>query len=137
MMETIQIRKAERKDIPHIRRTLSQEKKMGNSAPPFYFLWVVREGIALIAEEDQKVAGFLIAEKNDKIAYAQLVYLFVHPAYRGKGIGGELMRKFLQASRKKGLKYIDLHAPAQAAGFYQKFKFQPEGKFVTLYRKWK
>lgn len=134
MMETIQIRKAGRKDIFRIRATLSQAKNMGNTAPPFYFRWVIRQGIVLVAERKGKIAGFLIAERNDKIAYAQLIYLFVHPMYRGKGIGSELMREFLKACRKKGVKYIDVHAQAQTAGFYRRFGFRKEGKFVAMYR---
>ncbi len=130
------IRKAERKDISHIRKAISEERNMGNTAPPFYFRWVIKEGIALVAERGRKTAGFLIAERNDKISYAQLIYLYVHPQYRGKGLGSELMREFLKACRKKSVKYIDVHAPKSAAGFYTQFRFKEEGKFVALYREW-
>lgn len=137
MRATITIRKAQQKDIPRIRSILSREKSTGNTAPPFYFRWVIQEGIALVAEINLKTVGFLIAEKNNKIAYAQLIYLLVYPAWRNKKVGSSLLKHFIKICRKKGVKYIDLHASAQAAGFYRKFKFQTEGKFVALYRKWR
>jgi len=130
-------------DIPHIIDALAQAKVMGNLAPAFYFRWVIEEGIALVAEEQQqkaeserskKIAGFLIAEKNDKIAYAQLIYLFVHPLSRKKGTGSALMEHFLETCRKQGVKYIDLHAQQDAARFYRKLGFLPEGEFVTMYK---
>lgn len=130
------IRKAERKDISHIRKAISEEKNMGNTAPSLYFRWVIQEGIALVAETEQRTVGFLIAERNDKIAYAQLIYLFVHPEYRGKGIGSALMEEFLRLCRKKKVKYIDVHASNTTAGFYKQFQFKEEGKFVALYREW-
>lgn len=135
MATTVTIRKAVPKDISYFRKALSRTRSLGNSAPPFYFRWVIKEGIALVAERGRKTAGFLIAERNDKIAYAQLIYLYVHPQYRRKGLGSELMREFLKACRKKSVKYIDVHAPKSAAGFYTQFRFKEEGKFVALYRK--
>lgn len=131
----ITIRKAGYKDIPHIMSTIIKAKAMGNAAPPFYFRWIVRNGIAIIAEKEQKTAGFLVAEVNNKIAYTQLIYLFVQPKFRNQGIGSALMKYFLKTCHKKGVKYIDLHAQNKALGFYKKFGFRPEGKFAALYKK--
>lgn len=132
----VTILKATPRDIPYFRKIISTTRNLGNAVPPFYFRWVIKDGIALVAETDQKTAGFLVAERNDRIAYAQLMYLYVHPAYRSKGIGSQLMERFLNLCRKKKVKYIDLHAQADSVGFYNKFKFKEEGRFVALYRKW-
>lgn len=137
MAASITIRNAGPKDIPHLMNTISKAKMMGNSAPSFYFRWIVQEGIVLLAENEGETQGFLIAERNNKIAYAQLIYLFVHPPFRNKGIGSELMREFLKTCRKKSVKYVDLHAQSDSAGFYKQFGFKEEGKFVALYRKWR
>ena len=120
---SICIRPAEPKDIPPIMKALSQAAVMGNSAPAFYFRWVIQEGIAVVAEKYQVITGFLIAERNDAVAYAQLIYLFVDPPSRKQGLGSTLMKHFLEICQREGVKYIDLHAQKDAAKFYRPAKF--------------
>lgn len=135
MAALLTIRKAGHKDIPHLMDTISRTRVMGNSAPSSYFRWVIQEGIVLIAENEERTQGFLIAEKNNKIAYAQLIYLFVHPPFRNKSVGSILMDHFLRTCHKKGVKYIDVHSHADAVNFYEKCGFTPEGNFTTMYKK--
>ncbi len=131
---TLAIRRATLADIFYVRQTIKKED-LGNCAPVFYFRWVIKQGIALVIEYKQQRVGFLIGEINTDIAYAQLVYLFVHPRFRRKTLGTALLKKFLLACRQKGVKYIDLHTKIDATKFYQKFGFKAEGKFITMYKK--
>ncbi len=133
-MAKLQIRKATRTDIPRFMRTIIQAKAIGNCVPKTYFNWVVHDGIALVAENEQHTAGFLIAERNSKAA-AHVTYIYVHPQYRSQGIGSSLMDHFLGSCRRKGVKYIDLHAKMDTTGFYKKFGFKPEGKFTIMYKR--
>jgi predicted GNAT family N-acyltransferase len=47
--------------------------------------------------------------------------------YRGKGVGGQVLRKLLETARGRGLSQVYLHAQAQTVGFYEQEGFQLRG----------
>ncbi len=128
------IREAKRTDVPSFVATIARAKTIGNVTPKAYLNWIVRDGIALVAEHNDKNIGFLLAEKNSNAA-AHVNYLYVHPRHRGKGLGSILVRHFLGTCRKKGIKYVDLNAKKNTVGFYRNFGFKSEGKYAVLYRR--
>lgn len=130
----LKVRKATRTDIPRFMKTIVKAKAIGNCVPKTYFNWVVHDGIALVAEQENKTAGFLVAERNSRAA-AHVTYVYVHPQFRSKGVGSTLMDHFLGKCRRSGVKYVDLHSKMNTSGFYKKFGFKPEGKFTVMYKK--
>jgi predicted GNAT family N-acyltransferase len=48
--------------------------------------------------------------------------------WRGRGVGAALLRALLDAARGRGMTRAVLHAQTQAAAFYGRFGFAPEGK---------
>ena len=51
----------------------------------------------------------------------------VRREYRGRHLGAELMREVIRKARELGAARVELDAPRQAAGFYEKLGFQPFG----------
>ena len=134
MKKEILIRKAQRKDIPKFVSAIARSKAVGTCTPKAYFNWIVQEGIALVAEEEEQPIGFVLAERNSKAA-AHVSYVFVRKKYRREGLGSQLMSQFLHTCRRKGIKYIDLHAKRNTLPFYHKFGFRSEGRYALLCRK--
>jgi len=62
--------------------------------------------LVLIAEEDARMVGLLIAETWDKKKYSFLVNFVVLPDFRSKGIGRELYSNYEERCKKQGLKMI-------------------------------
>jgi predicted GNAT family N-acyltransferase len=48
-------------------------------------------------------------------------------AWRGRGIGAEVLAALLEEARRRGLAAAVLHAQTHAAGFYRRFGFREEG----------
>ena len=51
----------------------------------------------------------------------------VLPAWRGRGVGGMILRHLLEAARGEGLEAVYLHAQVAVLGFYGRFSFVAEG----------
>lgn len=62
--------------------------------------------LILVAEEDNKVVGLLIAEIWDKKRYSFFVNFVVLPGYRSKGIGRKLYSMYEKHCKKHKLKTI-------------------------------
>jgi len=67
----------------------------------------VYEGFAYVAV-DEEIVGYLIGAVNgseeyrDDLTVAELESMYLHPDYRGRGIGTELAEKFQQDAEEKG-----------------------------------
>jgi ribosomal-protein-alanine N-acetyltransferase len=70
-----------------------------------------------IAEQDGNMAGFAIVEWSEEAsgAVAYIQTLEVAPNQRGKGIGGELLRRIEGSARDAGAPAIWLHVHAENA----------------------
>ena len=75
--------------------------------------------VLAIAQEGQ-VIGWISAI-SDGVSCAYIPHLGVLPAYQGKGIGAELVRRMVEAL--KDLYMIDLACDRDVAGFYEKLGF--------------
>ncbi len=73
-----------------------------------------------LAKDDQanRIVGFATAISDGTLA-AAIPLLEVLPAYQGRGIGTELLRRILDATA--GLYMTDLTCDPDSVGFYQRF----------------
>lgn len=149
----IKIRKATLKDVPVLVRLLKELneehdqmvaknpklkkyilKKKQNvevfSKKAFIKTIKSKEGILLLAEDDNKIAGYLEGAVRqpktciDKIA--SMWDIFVEKDYRGIGISNMLKEETFRIFRKKGAKYIELNLSiinTRAHSIYKKWGF--------------
>lgn len=57
----------------------------------------------------------------------------VHPDYRGKDIGGEILKYLEQKAKEKGAEKVILQAREQAVNFYIRNKYEVKEKTFLLY----
>ena len=84
----------------------------------------VETGISIVAEVEGRVAGFVMGEMHDEVAY--LRELDVDPAYQRRGIGAQLVTAYVQAAKAKTATAIYLstfRAPPWNAPFYRRMGF--------------
>jgi ribosomal protein S18 acetylase RimI-like enzyme len=91
-----------------------------------------------IAEEDGRMAGFAIVEwmreRGGLTAYIQT--LEVAPEFRGRRIGGELLRRMEGSARKVGARAIELHVDEKngdAIRLYEAHGYVCEGRSEDYY----
>ncbi len=101
-----------------------------------YFKWLYnrdKDGF-MIAEENNKIAGFIAVDANwvnykgEKIL--EIHELFVLPEFRRKGIASKLLNKALEYGIKKGLNKAELWVGKtnyRAINFYKQFGFEEIG----------
>lgn len=84
----------------------------------------IEDGISIVAMADERVAGFVIGELHDDVAY--LRELDVDPAFQKRGIGAQLVEAFVDRARTDGAKATYLSTfrdPPWNAPFYRKHGF--------------
>lgn len=118
-------------------------------APPFRFsratmrqliespnaaTWIAEDG----AEPKTELIGFSIVEwsakKNESAAYIQTIE--VHPAFRGRGIGAELLVRAEESARSAGAHSIALHVDvnnAAAIRLYESRGYARQGREEHYY----
>ena len=78
----------------------------------------------LAAVASNTVIGILILVPNgDTVKMRQVA---VHPDFRGKGVGEQLVRYSEQVARNLGFKLMTLHARLVARDFYLKLKYETD-----------
>lgn len=83
------------------------------------------EDINIVDEEDGVFRGGLAACRDFDTLYIE--YLTVDPAFRGKGVGRELIKEAERVAAIKGARRIRLMTYSfQAPGFYEKMGFRKE-----------
>ena len=94
--------------------------------------------ITWIAEENDKIAGFSVADfgrdEDGLFAYIQTIELL--PEMRGRGAGNELLRRLEESARAKGARAIWLHVESQNAGairLYEAHGYKCEGRRENYY----
>lgn len=88
--------------------------------------------LLLIASEDDKVAGFLSAEKGcyNRIKHTAYIVVGILPEYQRKGIGTSFLNKLEEWAIKSKLTRLELTAMTHNKGaihLYEKNGFQIEG----------
>ena len=96
----------------------------------------------IVVEDNKQIAGFLKLKIKDGLTL--LIDVIANDkAYRGKGVGGALMRYAETMGRAHECKFIELWAIADQVKFYEKFKYTATnesidiggGEFYTLMRR--
>jgi ribosomal protein S18 acetylase RimI-like enzyme len=95
----------------------------------------VREGVALIAEEDGRAVGFVfcvLGERGRQTAHVSDIY--VRPDARNKGIGRALLAGILEPARASGLEHASLEVLIRnndARRLYERLGFTPMDVFMV------
>jgi ribosomal protein S18 acetylase RimI-like enzyme len=100
--------------------------------------WVNNKELVIYSNDKDRVQGFVIFEKIGQTAY--LRYWFVHPDYRDKGIGSDLLNKFFTDcldSRRQIFWVVETNE--NAIKRYEHFGFKKESLVDNIYinRSWK
>ncbi len=90
--------------------------------------------IALVAESDRQLIGAiwgrLFSEENQGYGFIDTttpeLSMAIHPEFRGKGIGTELMRTIVAAYKKLGVEFLSLSVDKanKASGLYKRLGFE-------------
>jgi len=81
------------------------------------------EDFSLIIKEGDVLAGGIIAESMSDLL--EIEFLYVNPAFRGKGYGKKLLESVENEAKEKGIKRILLNTYSfQAPGFYQQMGYE-------------
>ncbi len=97
--------------------------------PPTHFRLLKNSGLRVLAVDDRtgNLVGFITAI-TDGVLSAYIPFLEVLPAYQGRGIGKELVRRLLLKLKKAYM--IDLVCDADLQNFYKKLEMQPAGAMI-------
>jgi len=110
-----------RVDVDQVHRFLAGESYWAAGRP--------RETVERLVREASRVVGLYDGERqvgftrtvSDGVAFAYLADVYVLPAYRGRGLGVELVRETVERGPYAGLKWL-LHT-ADAYTLYEKLGF--------------
>ncbi|MGH8442954.1 MAG: GNAT family N-acetyltransferase [Nevskiaceae bacterium] len=142
------LRRAVRADVPEILRLiralaeyekLSHEVVAGESALAETLFGARPAAEVLLAEEEGRAVGFALFFQNYSTFLARpgiyLEDLFVEPAWRGRGIGGELLKAIARLAVKRGCgrfewAVLDWNEPAIA--FYTGLGAKPMADWTVM-----
>jgi GNAT superfamily N-acetyltransferase len=97
---------------------------------------MVKDGVALIAEEDGNAVGYLLARYGDHGPTTVYVSdLWVDPALRKGGIGRELLRSASEAATMRGSTHVVLDVAStnrDAIAFYQHLGFEEAARILRV-----
>jgi ribosomal protein S18 acetylase RimI-like enzyme len=114
-------------DPPYLRETW-QEAWTDLSA-------TVRDGVALVAEEDGHAVGFVFCVLGDRgRKTAHVTDIYVRPEARGQGIGQALLAGVVEPAREAGLEHVSLEVllrNADARRLYERLGFVPVDMFMV------
>jgi ribosomal protein S18 acetylase RimI-like enzyme len=95
----------------------------------------VREGVALIAEEEGHALGFVFCVLGDRgRRTAHVTDIYVRPEARNKGIGRALLAGILDPARSAGLEHVSLEVligNSDARRLYERLGFTPMDVFMV------
>ena len=95
----------------------------------------VREGVALIAEEDGRAVGFVFCVLGDRgRKTAHVTDIYVRPDARNKGIGRALLAEIIDPARSAGLDHVSLEvliSNGNARRLYERLGFMPMDVFMV------
>lgn len=82
-----------------------------------------------LAEENAVIIGFSGISRQLWNQSAQGINIFVHPDFRGKGIGSKLVQEMINGARKMNVRCLIVEAPSESAALplYQKNGFRKCG----------
>jgi len=123
-------------DVAPVTRILKRTPEAANWAAESYSEALSWPGVlALVSETEGKVSGFIIGRQvADE---AEVLNLAVEPERRGKGEGGELLKKALEELRASGTRRVFLEVRESnetGIAFYAKRGFVKTGRREGYYR---
>lgn len=95
--------------------------------PEINFRKSLKDNLLIIAEENGKIAGFLMGWFHPDKTSAMIVYTIVSKKFRGRGMGGALIKEFIRRCKTKKITYVDVYAPSfnkRSVKFYNKIGFE-------------
>lgn len=99
----------------------------------------IAAGHCIVAESNGRIAGWSTWSLDEAQSIGSVGYNGVHPDFRGRGLGTELVRQAIEQIRKAGMKIATVttglnegHAAARAV--YEKLGFEPlvESVYYTM-----
>lgn len=112
-------------DIQNIRQTVFQNEQAVDPAIDFDGLDNAAQHIVVYADE-QPIGTARIRYLSDQLAKIERVAVL--SAYRGQGIGTQIMKAAIDFLDKQNIAESKVHAQSQAISFYQKLGFYPQGE---------
>jgi ribosomal protein S18 acetylase RimI-like enzyme len=95
----------------------------------------VRDGVALVAEENGRGAGFVFCVLGDRgRRTAHVTDIYVRPEARGTGVGRALLAELVTPARAAGLEHVSLEvllANHDARRLYERLGFVPIDMFMV------
>jgi ribosomal protein S18 acetylase RimI-like enzyme len=95
----------------------------------------VREGVALIAEEDGRALGFVFCVLGDRGRQtAHVTDIYVRPEARRRGVGRALLAELIGPTREAGLGHVSLEVlvhNTEARRLYERLGFVPVDVFMV------
>ena len=66
----------------------------------------------------------------------ELLLIAVHPDYRGRGVGSDLMRRFIESAHARGKSrlFLEMREGNRAESLYRRAGFEPVGRRSNYYR---
>ncbi|MCG3174157.1 MAG: N-alpha-acetyltransferase RimI [Myxococcota bacterium] len=128
------IRPAAREDVPSVAAIESRVFVGGWSPVMFEMELEAGDGYFLVAETGGVIAGYVVYRLNPEEAW--LLELAVSPEFRRKGLGRELLRRFISAARESGARQAILEVrtgSAPAISLYENAGFQRMGMRRNYY----
>ena len=95
----------------------------------------IRDGVALVAEEDGRAVGFIFCVLGDRgRKTAHITDFYVRPEARGRGVGRALLRALIDPARETGLDHVSLEVllrNAEARRLYERLGFAAVDVFMV------
>jgi ribosomal protein S18 acetylase RimI-like enzyme len=95
----------------------------------------VRDGVALLAEQDGHAVGFVFCVLGDRGRQtAHVTDIYIRPAARGQGIGRALMAELIEPAREAGFDHVSLEVMlrnTEARHLYERLGFVPFDMFMV------
>ena len=135
--ENIKIRSARREDLlscEKIGKVKEFKVSTGDYFKVNYIKYYLSKDFFLVAEENKKIIGFIIAEKI-RAKGATIWYIAVSQEKRGRGVGQRLIQEFEKRSKRKGIEWIILYCPADnelSKNFYKKSGYNKQEHLVEF-----
>ena len=131
------IRLANKSEIKEIKKIVDAFEEMdviSETFPKEYYERIIKKGILLVSEENEKIVGVCFGTYNTKEKWADLLGLVVLPEFRNKGIGSSLVKYFEKIAKENKLKTIDLYVDKKQLSLFRKLNYN-EGRSYTAFRK--
>lgn len=95
----------------------------------------VRDGVALVAEDDGRAVGFIFCVLGDRgRKTAHVTDIYVRPEARRRGIGRALLGELIEPAREAGLEHVSLEVllrNTDARRLYERLGFAPVDMFMV------